>query len=118
MCFCLFDNLQKDVTESSTNEFIDEKTVTRSMVAKDVVDETSYEKIIDKGPKTPDDSPRKRPSSPGGPGYPRGIPGLRDDDKPKSLPAAGKPSRPRQPEEPQMAEIQKPRRSASNNLEN
>lgn len=60
------------------------------MVTRDV-DDTRYERI--EGPKGPQDLPR-RPSKER-PGYPRGIPGLREDEKPKTTPAAGKPSRPR-----------------------
>lgn len=65
------------------------------MVSQDVND-TQYERI--ESTKRPVDSPTSKPIQEK-PGYPRGIPGLREDDKPKSIPAAGKPSRPKQPEE-------------------
>lgn len=66
------------------------------MVTQDVTDKTIHTGKIEV-PKGPNDySPKKSEK----PGYLRGIPGLRDDDKPKSLPAAGKPSRPRQTDEP------------------
>lgn len=81
---------QRDVTES-TKEFIDKEQVT-SMVARDVVDDTRF----DTAPRSPADSTRK--PSPERPGYPRGIPGLREDDRQKPIPAAGKPSRPPQRE--------------------
>ncbi|KZC04400.1 hypothetical protein WN55_02762 [Dufourea novaeangliae] len=82
----------RDVTRSTT-EFIDKEQVT-SMVARDVVDDTQLNKFIGSVPKSPADSPRK--TSPERPGYPRGIPGLREDNRPKPIPAAGKPSRPPQ----------------------
>lgn len=66
------------------------------MVARDVVDDTRFEKFTTE-PRSPADSPQK--SSPDRPGYPRGIPGLREDDRPKPIPAAGKPSRPQQREQ-------------------
>lgn len=96
---CIFNGSQKDVVKSSTTEIIDDKQVTTSMVARDVVDETRFDRITGPVPRSPTESPRKPSSSPERPGYPRGIPGLREDDKPKSLPAAGKPSRARQPDE-------------------
>lgn len=66
------------------------------MVARDVVDDTQFEKITSSTPKSTTDSPRK--TSPERLGYPQGIPGIREDDRTKSIPAAGKPSRPQQPE--------------------
>ncbi|XP_020289920.1 titin isoform X3 [Pseudomyrmex gracilis] len=80
----------RDVTES-TKEFIDKEQVT-SMVARDVVDDTRFDTAL----RFPADSTRK--PSPERPGYPRGILGLREDDRPKPIPAAGKPSRPPQRE--------------------
>lgn len=65
------------------------------MVSQDVND-TQYERT--EITKRPGNSPTSK-TAPEKPGYPRGIPGLREDDKTKSIPAAGKPSRPRQPEE-------------------
>ena len=67
------------------------------MVARDVVDDTRFEKITTSGPRSPGESPQK--VSPDQPGYPRGIPNLREDDKPKPIPAAGKPSRPQRRDE-------------------
>lgn len=61
------------------------------MVARDVVDDTRLDTVTSPAPRSPADSTRK--SSPERPGYPRGIPGLREDDRPKPIPAAGKPSR-------------------------
>lgn len=84
--FCYI--FQKDVTES-TKKFIDKEQVT-SMVTRDVVD-TRFDTITGPTPQFPADSTRK--PSPERPGYPRGIPGLREDDRPKSIPIAGKPSR-------------------------
>ncbi|EZA48960.1 hypothetical protein X777_12406 [Ooceraea biroi] len=84
----------RDVTES-TKEFIDKEQVT-SMVARDVVDNARFDTIISSAPRSPTDSTRK--PLPERPGYPRGIPGLREDDRPKPIPAAGKPSRPTQRE--------------------
>lgn len=83
---------QRDVTES-TKKFIDKEQVT-SMVARDVVD-TRFD-ITGPTPRFSADSTRK--PSPERPGYPRGIPGLREDDRPKPIPIAGKPSRPSQRE--------------------
>lgn len=60
------------------------------------VDDIRHERIERPRKKSVDSS---RKSSIEKPGFPRGIPGLREDDKPKPIPAAGKPSRPRQPED-------------------
>ncbi|XP_011864756.1 PREDICTED: uncharacterized protein LOC105560330 [Vollenhovia emeryi] len=84
----------RDVTES-TKKFIDKEQVT-SMVARDVVDDTRFDTITSPASRSPADSTRK--PSPERPGYPRGIPGLRKDDRTKPIPAAGKPSRPLQRE--------------------
>ncbi|KYN06803.1 hypothetical protein ALC62_02186 [Cyphomyrmex costatus] len=84
----------RDVTES-TKKFIDKEQVT-SMVARDVIDDTRFDTITGPAPRSPADSTRK--PSPERPGYPRGIPGLREDDRPKPTPVAGKPSRPPQRE--------------------
>jgi len=65
------------------------------MVARDVID-TRFDTITGPAPRSPTDSTRK--PSPERPGYPRGIPGLREDDRPKPTPVAGKPSRPPQRE--------------------
>ncbi|KOX69651.1 hypothetical protein WN51_04933 [Melipona quadrifasciata] len=87
---------KRDVT-GSTVEFIDKEQVT-SMVARDVVDDAKFDGLVTSTPKSPaGQSPRKE--SPERPGYPRGIPGLREDDRPKPIPAAGKPSRPPQREQ-------------------
>lgn len=57
------------------------------MVARDVVDDIRYDGFAATS------TPRKE--SPERPGYPRGIPGLREEERgPKAIPAAGKPSRP------------------------
>lgn len=61
------------------------------MVARDVVDDTRFDTVTGSAPRSPASSTRK--PSPERPGYPRGIPGLREDDRPKPIPAAGKPSR-------------------------
>lgn len=53
------------------------------MVARDVVDDIRYDGFATSTP---------RKESPERPGFPRGIPGLREEEKTK--PAAGKPSRP------------------------
>jgi len=58
------------------------------MVARDVVDDARFDTISSRFPA---DSTKKL--SPERPGYPRGIPGLREDDRPRPIPAAGKPSR-------------------------
>ncbi|KAM0735611.1 hypothetical protein ACS0PU_010759 [Formica fusca] len=84
----------RDVTES-TKEFIDKEQVT-SMVARDVVDDTRFDAVTGPVPQSPTSSTKK--PSPERPGYPRGIPGLREDDRSKQIPAAGKPSRPPQHE--------------------
>ncbi|XP_011699680.1 PREDICTED: titin [Wasmannia auropunctata] len=84
----------RDVTES-TKEFIDKEQVT-SMVARDVVDNTRFVTITGPASRSPADFTRK--PSPEQPGYPRGIPGLREDDRPKSIPIAGKPRGPPQRE--------------------
>ncbi|KAG5317371.1 TXND2 protein, partial [Pseudoatta argentina] len=81
----------RDVTKS-TKEFIDKEQVT-NMVARDVID-SRFDTITGPAPWSPTDSTRK--PSPERPGYPRGIPGLREDDRPKPTPIAGKPSRPPQ----------------------
>lgn len=102
-----------DVTKSTT-EFIDKEQQVTSMVARDViVDDTRFDKTTKSVAKSPEDFPRK--SSPERPGYPRGIPGLREEEKPKQIPAAGKPSRPPQREDtPQHPEDnQKSRRPSS-----
>lgn len=65
------------------------------MVARDVADDTRLV-TTSPAPRSPADSTRK--PSPERPGYPRGIPGLREDDRPKPIPVAGKPSRPPQRE--------------------
>ena len=67
------------------------------MVARDVIDDSRYEKITTSGPRLPSESLPK--VSPDRPGYPRGIPHLREDDRPKPIPAAGKPSRPQKRDE-------------------
>ena len=68
------------------------------MVARDVADDAKFDGFVTSTPKSPAGlSPRKE--SPERPGYPRGIPGLREDDRPKPIPAAGKPSRPPQREQ-------------------
>lgn len=67
------------------------------MVARDVVDDTRFDRFTTSTPRSPADTPQKE--SPERPGYPRGIPGLREDDRPKPIPAAGKPSRPPQREQ-------------------
>lgn len=85
---------QRDVIETSRKDITNKEQVT-SMVSHNVIDNVHFEKID--GPRVPDETPKK--ITPDRPGYPRGIPGLREEDKPKSLPAAGKPSRPRQPED-------------------
>lgn len=64
------------------------------MVAHDVVDDIRFDTVTASTPRT---TPTKKPS-PERPGYPRGIPGLREDDRPKPIPTAGKPSRPPQRE--------------------
>jgi hypothetical protein len=61
------------------------------MVARDVVDDARFDTISSSVSRFPVDSTRK--PSPERPGYPRGIPGLREDDRPRPIPAAGKPSR-------------------------
>ncbi|KAL0102066.1 hypothetical protein PUN28_018543 [Cardiocondyla obscurior] len=84
----------RDVTES-TKKFIDKEQVT-SMVARDVINDTRFDTVTGPTSRSPTDSTRK--PSPERPGYPRGIPGLRDDDRQKPTPTAGKPSRPPQRE--------------------
>lgn len=66
------------------------------MVARDVVDDTRFDAVTGPVPQSPTSSTKK--PSPERPGYPRGIPGLREDDRSKQIPAAGKPSRPPQRE--------------------
>lgn len=66
------------------------------MVARDVVDNTRFDAVTGSVPLSPTSSTRK--PSPERPGYPRGIPGLREDDRSKPIPTAGKPSRPSQRE--------------------
>lgn len=63
------------------------------MVARDVVDNIRFDAVTGSVPL----SPTRKPS-PERPGYPRGIPGLREEDRSKPIPAAGKPSRPLQRE--------------------
>jgi len=60
------------------------------MVARDVVDDTRFDTVTSSTLRFPADSTRKL--SPERPGYPRGIPGLREDDRPKPIPITGKPS--------------------------
>lgn len=95
---------QRDVIETTTKEFITNEQVT-SMVTQDVTDKTFIENV--ELPKGPNDSTSKKPSQK--PGYPRGTPGQRDDEKPKSIPAAGKPSRPQQTNEPKKITNNRPK---------
>lgn len=67
------------------------------MVARDVVDDTRFKRFTSTEPRSPADYPQK--ISPEKPGYPRGVPGLREEERPKPIPAAGKPSRPQQREQ-------------------
>lgn len=75
------------------------------MVAHDVVDDNRFDAITTQVSRSPVDSTRR--PSPEKPGYPYGIPGLREDDRPKSRETVGKPSRPRGRSPQQTVEYEK-----------